>query len=105
MSFDRLLNKTCTILKLQPKTSEWGSVDTFTEGSIVKCRINPVSGKEFVSGKEIEQSTHTVFLPYKVDVTASDRILIDGITYIVNGPVKDAAGHGHHKEASVYEFK
>lgn len=105
MSYDRLLNKTCTILKLRPRTEDWGSVDTYEESSNVKCRITPLSGREIVNGKEREESTHKVFLPFRVDITASDKIRIEGITYSINPPIKDAAGHGHHKEIEVYEFK
>lgn len=56
-----------------------GGTATWTYGTGVPCRIDPLSGDERVTaGRISERSTHMVSAPPETAVAAANRILIDG---------------------------
>ncbi len=90
MSFDSLLNKSCTFQLNTPtydatsgqQLESWANVGTLTD---LKCRIEPIGGGLVsIPTKIYESATHTLFLkkPSTPTITTKDhRVVIDGETY------------------------
>ncbi len=64
-------------------TTSWADVAT------VACRIAPTGGASrggetgVTGGRIVDESTHVISLPAEADVTAADRLFIDGQAYDV----------------------
>jgi SPP1 family predicted phage head-tail adaptor len=104
MSFNGLLNTTCTIQTLtETQDADTGQdIKTWTDTEInVKCRLDNAEGDEIMSDTgEVVKASHTLFLnnPTYINLDEkSNRIVIEGISYNIL-LVKDAGGHGHHTE-------
>jgi len=100
MSYDGLLNRTCTI---QRKTVTYGnrgqeSTAWADLATGVDCRIQARTGKlsPGLKGEDLE-ARFIGFLKYAQAINEGDRVVYQGITLTVKR-VDDAAGHGHHKE-------
>lgn len=58
-----------------------GGTATWTSGSAIPCRIDPLGSRgdeRMIGGRISERSTHYVRIPTGVSVTADDRFVIDG---------------------------
>lgn len=104
MSFEGLLNTTCTIQTLtESQDADTGQdIKTWTDTEInVKCRLDNAEGEELMSDTgEVVKASHTLFLDNPVYVTLNEknnRIVVAGNSYNIL-LVKDAGGHGHHTE-------
>ena len=54
----------------------WVTLDT------VRAHVKPLSGSEAVRGMQIEDKvSHRIFMRYRADVKAKDRLLIEGEPY------------------------
>jgi SPP1 family predicted phage head-tail adaptor len=101
MSFESLLNNTCTI---QTKTTSFSGTGASTvsfanKATNVKCTIQPNSGK-LISRQEAEQLniTHLAFYLIGANIVAGDKVIdSDSNEYIVKR-VFDAAGRVRHLE-------
>lgn len=100
MSFRSLLDKTCTIQEKSVTYSDTGSpTKAWTDKATgVKCAIQTMSGEDASQARsEKLQVTHFMFFEFSTDVVVGNKIISDGIDYIVKR-VDNAAGRGHHKE-------
>jgi len=89
MSFDSLLNKTCTLqtnTPAQDSSGQWIAswANTLTD---LACRIDPIGGGKVGTPTEIyEAATHTLFLrkPAAPTITTKDhRIVLGGENYTI----------------------
>lgn len=86
MSFDALLNKTCTIQTLTETQSPSGQkVQTWNNTLLlVKCRIDSIGGQEQIAPSMVfEKATHKLFLRNQtvtLDV-GIHRVVLDSVTY------------------------
>lgn len=104
MSIESLFNTSATILTFTASTGSWGSVDSYTDGSSVPCRLRALSGSEYLDGKIRGEATHKVYLPAGTPVNTADRIRIGGKVYDIIPPITDAGGAaGHHLEVQLKE--
>lgn len=100
MSFKSLLDKTCTIQEKTISYSDTGSpTKTWADKAInVDCAIQTISGGDASQARsEKLQVTHFMFFEFSADVIAGNKIISNGIEYIVKR-VDDGGGRGHHKE-------
>ena len=103
MSFESLLNKTCTV-QLQStavnaqtgeKQHSWSDL-----ASNVACRLRMRSANELLSqGSEYVKSTHVMYMKYRQLSPIEHRIVIDGDTYNIIG-TSDMGSEG--KYVAVY---
>lgn len=100
MSFDSLLNRTCTIQEKENTFSATGSpTKTWSDKETnAKCAIQTISGEDG-SQEQYEKLnvTHFAFFKTAADIVAGNRIISDSVNYTVKR-VDDAAGRDHHKE-------
>jgi len=104
MSFESLLNDTCTIQTRTTSDSATGAstVSFANKATNIKCTIQPNSGG-LVSREESEHLniTHLAFFLIGTDIVASDKIIdSDSDEYIVRRAF-DAAGRERHREAQL----
>ncbi len=100
MSFRALLDRTCTIQEKTVTQSDTGSpTKTWANKAInVKCSIQTLTGKEISQARSEKLNvTHFMFFEFSADVVAGNKIIENGVDYIVKR-VDDGAGRGHHKE-------
>lgn len=101
MSFDGLLNATCSIWKvsLTENSTTGQQADSYAvKYASVKCRLDQADGGSYLAPQRIkEKATHVLFLPFTYDVQETDQIRIGAITYTVL-LVANAGGQGHHQE-------
>jgi SPP1 family predicted phage head-tail adaptor len=101
MSFQKLLNKTCTIKSrtVAQNATSGEQVETFAvKYSNVRCRLDEAAGGEFRgSTRIVDKATHMLFIPFNYSVVETDEVVIANNNYNVL-LVRDAGGHGHHKE-------
>lgn len=95
---DHLLNNTCRVLKHKASDGSWGSNETWEADAEYRCRLQPVSSRKYVDGKVRAEATHQLFLPFTEEISARDRIEVDGYIYEIVGTPEDAAGHHDHLE-------
>lgn len=98
MSFDRLLNKTCSIQRKSESQNATGSVTASWSNAYtgIPVRYNRVSqGKGRVSAGSYQVTLEDYVFYFKVgqDVTISDRIVVDGKTFEVEHVYKDSSDH------------
>lgn len=104
MSIESLFNTSATILTFTASTGNWGSVDSYTDGFSVPCRIRALSGNEYRDGKIRGEATHKAYLPSRTSITTADRLRINGIVFDIIPPICDAGGGvGHHIEVTLKE--
>ena len=104
MSIESLFNTSATILTFTASTGSWGSVDSYTDGASVPCRLRALSGSEYRDGKIRGEATHKAYLPAGTAIGISDRIRINGIVFDIIPPIYDAGGgKGHHMEVTLKE--
>jgi len=96
MSFEKLLNKLCTIQVKTDSQNATGSVtsswaDTYVS---IPCRYNRATGGKVLSGAYQVTLQDYVFY-FKIDTTISEgnRIVVDGRTFEVLNAYKDSSGH------------
>jgi SPP1 family predicted phage head-tail adaptor len=101
MSFQNLLNKTCTIKArtVAQHATSGEQVETFAvKYSNVRCRLDEAAGGEYRGATRIvDKATHVLFINFNYNVIDTDAVVVGTETYNVL-LVKDAGGHGHHKE-------
>lgn len=100
MSFRSLLDRTCTIQEKTVGYSDTGSpTKTWANKETnVKCSIQTLSGEEASQARSEKLNvTHFMFFEFSADVIAKNKIIENGVDYIVKR-VDDGAGRGHHKE-------
>jgi len=105
MSFDSLLNKTCTI---QTATSAQDAtslefIQTWIDAYLlVPCRLTQAKGgKKVTRNDQVYDVTHKCFISYRTDINWNNtRIVVDSITYEIL-LVGDGGGAGHHLELSL----
>jgi len=98
MSFEKLLNKLCTV---QVKTETQGSTGSVSESwtntyTNVMCRYNRViQGKgSVVSGAyQVTLEDYTFYFKPDQVISKANRIVVDGLTFEVEHVFKDSAGH------------
>lgn len=103
MSFDSLLDKTCTIQEKTVAYSDTGSPTKtwVNKATNVKCAIQTISGEDASQARSEKLNvTHLTFFEFSTDVVKGNRIIESGVNYIVTRG-DDAAGRGHHKEVMV----
>jgi len=105
MSYDGLLNITCTIQKnttTQDSTTYEITDSWATFASSVKCRLTGARGGEQRSSNDIlNKMTHKLFLVYRTDIDWKDyQIVIGSNTYNIL-IVIDAGGAGRHTELAL----
>lgn len=102
MSFDALLNQTCTIRRVTtvndgPEPSEvWA-----TTASDVPCRLSMLRAIELGQLHQTMAITHRLYLPYSTDVTNDDRVIVDSVTYEVEMVNANPGSRQHHVEALI----
>ncbi len=100
MSFDSLLDRLCTIQEKSVAFSDTGSpTKTWADKETnVNCAIQTISGEEASQLRaEKLNVTHFMFFKIDADIIPGNKVVENGIDYIVKR-VDDAAGRGHHKE-------
>lgn len=110
MSFNTLLNKTCTI---QTKTESQSGTGSITESwgntyTSVPCRYNRANASKGSTFAGQYQVTIKDFIFYfKSDATIGEgsRIVVDGKTFNVQQVFKDSAGHHYEVFARLVTFE
>lgn len=103
MSFDSLLNTTCTIevnTKSQHATTKEWTDSWANHATLVRCRLDMASGAgEVRIPNDIRSKvTHLLFLKYRTDLDEFDyRIDIGGTKYNIMR-ISQAGGTTHHTE-------
>lgn len=104
MSFDRLLVRDVTIVHPGAGTSLYGDniadwSATTTEG--VKGWLARLTSEENLEGRDALISGWKLYVDKDTTLAATDRVVIDGTTYEIDGPVLDAWRPTgiHHREA------
>lgn len=103
MSFDKLLNSFCTIQALSTTVNAIGEVvRSFSSGTQVSCRINPIRGGESIdSNRSVVFSRYRVFIPPGAIINGSSRLQQSGNNYNVL-QVNDLGSH--HLEIEIERF-
>ena len=107
MSFAAKLDRTVTILtagstidRRQNEAVDWSAAtETTTVGWLAQT-----SGTETRDGRDGQVSTWALLLPADASITALDRVVVDGVTYEVDGPPRSARRPGrgvHHVEVTL----
>lgn len=76
----------------------WSDTPDYSD---VPCRIEAKDVKETDKETGAVISTHDAFFLFGVDLLEQDRLVVDGVTYDVQGVDADAGGAGHHVEATL----
>lgn len=76
----------------------WSDTPTY---SGAKCLLQTLQVKEQDKETGAVVSTHTAFFEYGTDVLEKDRVVVDGVTYDVQGVDANVAGAGHHVQATL----
>lgn len=106
MSFNSLLNKTCTIQSVTETASPSGTLtQTYANRTTTaKCTIQPKRGD--LSTEEHGQDTdftHKGFFEFNETIIKGDKVIESGTEYIVVF-VPNAAGRDHHKEVMLEQL-
>ena len=78
---------------------DWTNPSTL---DISGCWIGQGTGSEIVEGRQTTVTEQQWWGPFDADVTATDRLAADGVTYEIDGPVlleRDPLGALSHKTA------
>ena len=90
MRIDHLLNATGSLRRATTASDgQGGNTKTFAEISTPKLRRSPLSltdRREFAD-KDISRVTHAMYFTPDVDIKREDQIIVNNITYIVQGNV------------------
>lgn len=104
MSFESLLNDTCTV---QARTASFSTTGASTvsfanKATNVKCTIQPNSGG-LINREESEHLniTHLAFFLIGTDIVASDKVIDSSSNEYIVKRVFDAAGRVRHKEVQL----
>lgn len=95
-----LLNQSVTVQRRASGTDDYGqpsgawTTNATTQGRIARNKTSETTGET-----QAVVSTQTVFLPVGTDIKATDRLIIESVTYNVEGQPYDA--HGHHLEVQI----
>ena len=103
MSFDSLLNKTCSIMRRTVTGTDSWNQPTYTTATVAtpKCTIQPRSSRETEWDRLGVVYTHEMYLREpSVGLLATDLVVCGGITYSVEA-VTDGAGRDHHLEVAL----
>lgn len=106
MSFNSLLNKTCTIqLPTVTDSASGTGIKTYSNrATSVKCAIQPKRGDfESEEYSQDSRSTHTGYFLIGQTIEKDDKVIESSIEYIVIFP-GDGAGRGHHKEVMLEQL-
>lgn len=88
MSFDRLLVQSVTVLTASSTTDRYGNtvVDwTNAASRTVNGWVAQTGSVEELLGRDATTTVAVVFLPAGDPITAKDRVVLDGVTYEVDG--------------------
>ena len=103
MSYNGLLNTTCTIQKLtrtqDADSGEW-TESWANHATSVKCRLDMASGQGEVriTNDRLSNTTHILFVEYRTDLNWWEyRVIADSITYNIL-LISQAGGMLHHTE-------
>lgn len=109
MSFASLLDKTCTTQRPTSTRGALGTALTYAENLTgVACRLQQASAKELgtpAEGLSNLAVQHSLWVEIDTDIVATDRVVIDGVTYEVVGVDPDVAGAGHHMQLALLEVR
>ena len=104
MSYDSLLNDTCTIQTRTNTFSATGasSVTYANKATSVPCTIQPETGRResFEQGEEIN-ITHIGFFQIGANIVTTDKVIDSGGDEYIVRHVFDAAARVHHKEVEL----
>jgi hypothetical protein len=104
MSFDDLLNTTCsvsTVVQTRDATSRGAAPVKTLRHSNVPCRLDGATGSEYKGDNRVlGKMTHVLFLSPRYVLRETDVVTISGTDYNVL-VVTDGGGHGHHTEAAL----
>lgn len=104
MSYEGLLNDTCTIQTRTVSTSSTGSSTTSfaNKATNVKCTIQPNTGrlKSFEESEHLN-ITHLAFFLIGANIIASDKVIDSSSNEYMVARVFDAAGRVRHKEVGL----
>lgn len=106
MSYLSQLFQTVTRQRPTTVTDGYGnSIDSFISSAtaIYKGRLDPGKQNEITTGRDTTVSDATLYLEPGADVTAYDRVVVDGTTYEVIGKPRPIPGARavHHPEVDV----
>ena len=101
MSYNSLLNTTCTIQSLTKSYDDDSGQETESwanSATSVQCRLDQAKGGEVRGATAIyEKATHILFIKTQTISEETNRIVIGSETFNIL-LVADASGHGHHLE-------
>ena len=110
MSFDSLLNQTCSVERIAAPTTR-DAVGGFVTGwasqiASVKCHIQQVSADErSMNGSIGVEVTHKLFCrPTSSAIYETDRIKVGSVIYDIES-INNVAGLGHHYEIMLREIR
>lgn len=103
MTFAGLLAHDVTILTPSTEADRYGGTNkdwTNPTSSTVKGWVSQQSGTEIIDGREAQVSTWILYLHPDASVSGKDRVVWEGLTFEVDGPVHPAWKPGglHHYE-------
>lgn len=107
MTFTGLLN---TTVNVETQTRTRDTYGTWTEAWSTKysgmpCRVQPLSGSEQqIYGSERVVATHRIYCETDYSITEVNRIKHGSVYYNILF-VANAAGHGHHQQIDVRQYK
>lgn len=110
-----MLNKTCSTQRPTVTDGALGEVRLFDGYHLedIPCALQQRSGqksaaKELYStndGLSSVVAEHRLWLEIGTDIVATDRVVVDGVTYEVLVVDPDVAGVGHHGHADLLEVR
>lgn len=103
MSFDSLLNTTCSSTRPSSAGQSASGHHRFTNAAVLTvepCRLDPKGGKELIQDGQQVIADFTLFLRQTADITEKDIVTVGSSTYEVK-LVRNAAGQSHHQECDV----
>ena len=105
MSLDNLKTQVATIERNQAgadEADEHGQpVQRFRPIGTAWCRLWRRTAKEQIKDADVVVGEWAAVLDFGVDVLATDRIVVDGVTYEVKDVNPNPGLKGHHCEASL----
>ena len=101
MSFKTLLNKTCTVRRLvvtgqDAYNKDVGSFEDLATGVACALQAKTTGNRELFVDSQAVVTTHALYLEPR-DVTESDQVVVEGVTYDVL-TVRFPTGRAHHLE-------
>lgn len=106
MSFSALLDRTVDLVTRTATSTDARGNDVYTEATTsgVRCRRDVSSTDEDVADAQRETTRYLYFFEADVTIEATTRIVDDGVTLEVDGPVDEVGGRRgtHHLEVRAF---